>query len=451
MKLKSIWIKNFKRIKEALIDLDDHLIVIGGKNDQGKTTALDAIKTVLGGKKATPEEPIRKGAKESEIVLKSDELTAEWSKTRKGAARLKVTDADGVTQTSPHTLLSKLLSTLTFRALDYASMDAKEQGEIARRLAGLDFTEQDAKRAELYSERTDVGRDLKRERSVFDSMPTVKDPPEAEISISEAVRELARRREVNQANDAAREDLQSKQGKAGVLETTIDDMRTEHTETLAKKRADLAELIKRTESEIDQFVNDGDAEIARLDADLKTVRKDLYAFKPKVVKLVDEDMAEAQAIVDGAEEENEKFRKAAERKAAKARVDEYDVEYRRLSMEIDKIDEAKTAAIQGAKYPVEGLTVDEDGCALLDGLPFSQAGDAKKLRCSAAIGFAINPDFKMLLIDQGEMLDDENLALLGEIVKEADGQAIIARVSTGDECSVIIEDGETLGVDDAKS
>lgn len=445
MKLKSVWIKNFKRIKEALIDLDDHLVVIGGKNDQGKTTALDAIKAVLGGKKATPDEPIRRGSKSSEIVLTGDELTIEWSKTKKTAARLKVTDADGVVQSQPQTLLAKFLSTLTFRALDYAGMSPKEQGEIARKLAGLDFTKQDAERDELYAERTDVGRDLKRERAAYESIAKVKDPPETEVSISEAVRDLSRRREVNRENDQKREDLESSRGKVGVLETTIDDTRAEHGETLDTKRAELAELIKTREAAIREFAEACDVEIARYEDGIENGRNSIAELEPKVAKLVDEDVAEAQAVVDGAEEANERFRSARDREAARVKADDIDKHYRDLTRKIEAIDEAKTAAIQGATYPVPGLTVDEDGAALLDGLPFSQAGDAKKLRCSVAIGFAINPDFKMLLIDQGEVLDEENLELLDEIVKEADGQAIIARVSTGDECTVIIEDGETVG------
>lgn len=428
MRLKSVWIKNFQRIRELLLDLDDSLIVIGGRNDQGKTSALAAIKTAMGGRKATPEEPIRKGAKSAEITLIGDDLSIEWSQARKGMPRLVVKDSEGVVQKSPVTLLAKFLSVLTFRALDFANMDEKQQGEIARRLAGLDFTDGDAKRAKLYAERTDIGRDLKRERAAFEAISPVKDPPESEVSIAKASRELARRREVNQGNDAKREDLENRQAKAGELQAAIGRRREELEEAIADANRRISDL------EIQAGEND------------EALKQSL----PIVEALKDEDIAEAQAVIDGADEANNRFRQARDKAAAKEAAAKTDKVYRSLTSKIEAIDEAKTEAIGAAKYPVEGLTVDEDGAALLDGLPFSQAGDAKKLRCSAAIGFAINPDFKMLLIDQGEMLDDENLALLGEIVKEAGGQAIVSRVSRGKECSVIIEDGEVF-VDEASA
>lgn len=420
MKLKSLWIKNFKRIKELMIDLDDYLIVIGGRNDQGKTTALDAIKTAMGGRKATPDEPIRKGAKSAEIILIGDELSIEWSKPRKGATKLVVKNAEGVVQPSPTTLLSKFLSTLTFRPLDFANMDAKQQGEIARRLAGLDFTEQDARRAKIYAERTDIGKDLKRERAAFDAIPKIEDPPESEVSVADASRELARRRDVNEANGAKRGDLENRHAMAGELQAAIDSRRAELEEAIA----------------------DANRLISDLEVRLGENREGISKATPAVDGLVDEDVDEAQAVIDGADEANGRYRQARDKAAAKKAAAATDKTYRALTAKIEAIDEAKTEAIGSAKYPVDGLTVDEDGAALLDGLPFSQAGDAKKLRCSAAIGFAINPDFKMLLIDQGEMLDDENLVLLGEIVEEAGGQAIVSRVSRGKECSVIIEDGE---------
>ena len=50
MNLKSVTISNFRSIRHATLNLDDHLTMLGGQNGSGKTGILDAIGTFLGSK-----------------------------------------------------------------------------------------------------------------------------------------------------------------------------------------------------------------------------------------------------------------------------------------------------------------------------------------------------------------------------------------------------------------
>ena len=87
------------------------------------------------------------------------------------------------------------------------------------------------------------------------------------------------------------------------------------------------------------------------------------------------------------------------------------------------------------------MGVDGDLQVTLDGLPFNQASSAQQLRCSVAMGLAFNPKLRVMVIEDGSLLDEDSLAILSEMADEADAQVWIERVSEGEECTVIIEDG----------
>lgn len=419
MKIISLEAENFKRLRAIRIEPDGSAVIIGGKNRAGKTSALDAIRAALGGKKHCPEEPIRRGAKKAEIVLNSEELTVTRTFSKKGTA-LEVKAKDGSAFASPQTMLDQLIGSLSFDPLEFSRMKPAEQADVVRRLIGLDFDELEQERSEIYSDRTDIGRDLKRARALLDTIEIV-EAPEAEISVSDAVNELTRRLDVNHANDVFRDDL---------------------------------EILRREDVKISEEIKEGNeqlaAEIAARKATIKELEECQAANRDrgsklaaKVAKLKDEDVAEAQAVIDGAEEINRKVRLVAERKQAETEASELAATYDKRRREIEALDERKAEAIQSAEYPIEGLRVTDDGVELND-LPFEQASSAEQLRCSVAMGFALNPKLKVLLVKDGSLLDAENLELVAKAAADADAQVWIERVGDGEECTVVIEDGSIV-------
>ena len=104
------------------------------------------------------------------------------------------------------------------------------------------------------------------------------------------------------------------------------------------------------------------------------------------------------------------------------------------------MDETKQSTMAATEFPIDGLGMDEDG-VVYDELPFAQASSAEALRVSVAIGLAMNPKLKVLLIRDGSLLDEDNLRLVAEMAEKHEAQVWIERVGQGEECSVIIEDG----------
>jgi hypothetical protein len=66
---------------------------------------------------------------------------------------------------------------------------------------------------------------------------------------------------------------------------------------------------------------------------------------------------------------------------------------------------------------------------------------AEQLRVATAIVRATKPDCGFVLVDKLEQFDRQQLADFAAWAKSEGLQVIGTRVSTGDECSIIIEDG----------
>ena len=63
VKINTLELENIKRVKTVVLTpTKNGLTVIGGRNNQGKTSVIDAIAWVLGGDKFKPSTPQREGS-----------------------------------------------------------------------------------------------------------------------------------------------------------------------------------------------------------------------------------------------------------------------------------------------------------------------------------------------------------------------------------------------------
>ncbi|MBN1612511.1 MAG: hypothetical protein JW940_38125 [Polyangiaceae bacterium] len=83
--------------------------------------------------------------------------------------------------------------------------------------------------------------------------------------------------------------------------------------------------------------------------------------------------------------------------------------------------------------PASGITY--------NGLPFSQASHAERVRISAAIGLALHPELRVLLIRDAEKLNERGVGLMAELAEEHDAQLWLERPGHQDPGAVVIEDG----------
>jgi len=427
MKLISLEAENVLGIRAVNLVLNGEHLVVGGENEQGKTSLLNLLVVAMGGAGAV-EVPLRRGAKKGHVVAKFSEdkgrglpaLVVEKRLTEKGEAL--VVTADGVVQKSPQTILNALYGHLTFDPMEFAGMKPKDQAETLRKIVGIDFTELDAERSRLFAERTQVNRDVKALEARLAAAGHYPDAPAAEVSVAALAEEQKRREAVNAVNadehkkQAAAEsraetigsDIVTKKEEISIVEKRLLVLRDE-LETLEARREESLELALQLDSANEQL----------LDLDVEEIRQQIIAADG----------------INGRVRANAAY--ATLEAETRAAVIKSDI----LTDDLAEIDEEKTRLLSEAKWPVPGLGFDSDGNVTLDGLPLAQGSESKRILTSAGIGMALNPKLRLLLIRDGNALGPKRLAEMLSMGVDQDYQLLIERTSLGAECSVIIENG----------
>lgn len=425
MRILSLQAENVMVLKAIDITPDGNTIIIGGKNGAGKSAVLNCIKYLFGGKSAICAEPLRRGEKKGFAQADLGDLIVRRTFTADGGGKLIISSKDGATYKSPQAIADRLFNSIGFDPQEFVRMDPKKQLDTLKSLVGLDFSVLDAQRKELYEERTAVNRDGGAMRARFDAMPYHEDAGEA-VSVAALMEELETAQATEQAESEFAAEYQAKSEVQDAQFASVENVKTvigALERNLASARADLErEEISSTEA-TNACANAYDQAMRAREAIIPTdpIRERITSAESVNAKVRENEAKDAFAIELG-----------AKRKEKEA-----------LTESITKIDEDKASQIAAAEFPVPGLGFNESG-VLFEGFPFPQVCTSDQLRVSGAIGIALNPGFKVLMIRDGSLLDDESLKMFGEMAEENDAQVIIERVGIGKECSVVIEDGIQL-------
>ncbi len=414
MKILKLQAENVKRLSAVEITPDGQVVIIGGANEAGKSSALDSIEYLFGGAKTLPAVPVRSGAKMATIqasltddpACRHTALVVQRTIKADGKTQLTVT-SKGRKLASPQAVLEELFTQTAFDPVAFIRESPKRQGEILRQIVGLDFSELDAKRKVLYEDRTLKNRDVLRLKGERDAITHHSGVPTLEVSTGDLTEKL------NQqvANKAAKA-----QAEAAV--------------NAAHREADAANI-----------------EIARLQEALRVAegrhrqcRDALAATVARANLALDDDMDATAKLIAAAEETNRQIHSNVHREELTQAWTVATEESEKLTREIEEIDRQKQDVLSAAEWPVEGLGFNDDGVTFKE-LPFTQASQAEQIPVSMAMSVAANPTLRVVLIRDGSLLDDAHLTQVIELAEEMDLQVWMERVGDGEECSVVIEDG----------
>jgi hypothetical protein len=399
-KITSLELENIKRIKAVQITpTESGLTVIGGKNNQGKTSVLDAIMWILGGEKYRPSEPYRKGSVTppyGKITL-SNGLVVE----RKGKnSDLKVIDPSG--NRAGQQLLNEFISQFALDLPKFMNGNNKEKADTLLQVIGVGdkLYELDQQEKELYNQRRTIGQIADQKKKYAAELPVYPDVPEELISASELIKEQQEILARNGENQKKRQRLAELQSETDNLQRQIEDLLMKQ----AKVRSDL--------------------EIAQMDV------KDLQ----------DQSTAELEKNIADIEEINRKIRMNLDKEKAETEAQEYAEKYDAHTEKIETVRKARTDLLDGATLPLEGLSV-EDKELTYNGFKWDNLSGADQMKVGVAIVRKLNPKCGFVLLDKLEQMDIDTLNEFGSWLRQEGLQVIATRVSTGDECSIIIEDG----------
>lgn len=406
--------ENVKRIKAvALIPAPTGLTLVGGNNNQGKTSVLDALAWALGGERFRPTAAQRDGAvapAHLKVTLSNGVIVERKGKN----ASLTVTDPTG--RRSGQQLLNAFVEPLALDLPRFMDASDKEKADILLRIIGIgaELHTRDLEIKGLYDKRTFTGQLAAQKKHFAEEMISYPEAPDEPVSASELIRQ--------------QQDILARNGENQRL-------RAQYAE-LEQQVQQCVDELKRTRERIatlQQLADELDAKHTKLFNQRETARK-------TVSQLQDESTAELEASIRDIEETNRKVRANLEKSRAEDEAAQYASEYDRLTESIQQKRADRMALLNGADLPLPGLSV-EDGVLTYKGKHWRDMSGSDQLRVAAAIVRRLNPDCGFVLLDKLEQMDMTTLQEFSAWLEAEGLQAIATRVSTGSECQIIIEDG----------
>lgn len=411
VKINSLEFENVKRIRAVSLEpAQSGLTVIGGKNGQGKTSVLDSLAWALGGEAYKPSEATRKGSviPPSLKVKLSNGLIVE----RKGKnSALKVTDPSG--SKGGQQILNQFIEQLAINLPKFLNQTSKEKANTLLKIIGVGdkLYELENKEKSIYDQRTAIGRIADQKKKFASEMTTYEGIPLEPLSAAELINQ-------QQAILAKNGENQRKRDNCYVLQA---------------ERNRLAEKVNTLKEELEKYQK----LLIKADKDMT------IAFK-SAEELQDENTEELQKNIADIDAINIKIRANLDKEKAELDAEDYMKQYNLMSEQIEQLREEKMNLLKSANLPLPGLSV-EDGELTYNGFKWDAMSGADQLKVSTAIVRKLNPECGFVLLDKLEQMDIDTLNEFGKWLESEGLQAIATRVSTGDECSIIIEDGYVAG------
>ncbi|WP_449465220.1 AAA family ATPase [Streptococcus suis] len=403
-------IENVKRIKAVKIEPSaTGLTIVGGNNNQGKTSVLDAIAWALGGNKYKPSQAQREGSQVPPTlkIVMSNGLIVE----RKGKnASLKVIDPNG--QKGGQQLLDSFVEELAINLPKFMDSTPKEKAETLLQIIGVgnQLAELELKEKELYNNRHAIGVIADQKEKFAKEQEYYPDAPKELVSIADLIQQQQVILAKNGENARKRQNVATIKMQYENAEYTVDRLKQE-----------LAKAIDERDKH----------------------KQDLAIAQKDAMDLYDEDTKKIEASIAANDEINRQVRANLDKDKAEEDAKAIREQYNALSVEIEDVRKQKRNLLTNADLPLEGLSVD-DGELLYLGQRWDNMSGSQQLQVATAIVRKLKPECGFVLIDKLEQMDQVTLKEFGEWLEREGLQAIATRVSTGDECSIIIDDGYSI-------
>lgn len=407
VKINKLEIENVKRVKAVTIEpTSNGLTILGGNNNQGKTSVLDAIAWALGGNKYKPSKPARDGSMNPPTLRV--ELSNGLIVERKGKnSDLKVTDPSG--QKAGQQLLDSFVEELALNLPKFIESSSKDKANTLLQIIGVGekLWELDRKEEQLYNERRAIGQIADQKKKYAAEQPQYPEAPNELVSIADLIHE--------------QQEILARNGEN------------------AKKRQNRENIVNElhlSEARLKQLKE----QLAQEEATHEKLMGDYIASNKSIEDLVDESTEEIENSIANIEEINRKVRANLDKEKAEEDAKQYKSQYDNLSAEIQKVRDERTSLLDSADLPLPGLSV-EDGELVFEGQKWDNMSGSQQLRVSTAIVRKLKPECGFVLLDKLEQMDIPTLTEFGKWLESEGLQAIATRVSSGEECQIIIEDG----------
>lgn len=407
MKINKLEIENVKRVKAVKVEFTPNgLTVIGGNNNQGKTSILDAIAWALGGNKYKPSQAQRQGSvtpPHLHVVMNNGLIVERSGKN----STLKVIDPNG--KKGGQQLLNDFVEELAINLPKFMESTSKEKANTLLQIIGVGpkLQELEMKEGELYNERRTIGQIADQKKKFAEEQTYYPDAPHELVPVNELIKQ--------------QQDILARNGENQRKRDNLKSLKEQHT-FQARKVSQLMEELEKEQ-----------AKLAELTEDVNVAKKSVLELKDESTEELERNLAEIDEL-------NRKVRANLDKDKAEEDANQYKDKYQELTRDIEAVRKEKSDLLNSADLPLPELSVD-NGELIYKGQKWDNMSGSDQLKVSTAIVRKLKPNCGFILLDKLEQMDMQTLEEFNHWLEQEQLQGIATRVSTGDECSIIIEDG----------
>jgi len=432
MQVHEVTISDVKRVRFVNFKPQSNkLTIIGGKNGQGKSSSLHAIAFALGGEPFRPSNLKREGAEEYPYI--KVEMDNGLVLERRGKnSDLYITDPTG--KMGGQAILNKVLTKLALNLADFINATDKEKAKYLLQIVedGDKLLELDEQEQALYEDRHTLYDRVQRKKKAAEEMPHYTEVGLELLNPSELLERqqaiLSRNAEVR----AAREKVQTNKNMLAKCKQSLlnlDDQKNtilNQIEILKKQVLSVEDQMKSTVEQIkslEDAVRDSENQNFEEES-LDEVKRELEDFSRK----------------------NEKINANIMQKKCIEEADAIELEYKELTVRIEDTRNRKQELLSKTNLPYPGLSIN-GGRLTLNGKFWDCMSGSEQITIACALISRLRPECRFILVDKLEQYDQDQLMGLDRWCEENEFQIIGTRVSTGDENSLIIQDGVVVGAE----
>lgn len=429
LRLEKVVIKNFKNIESFSFDFNGGSYILIGGNAAGKSAVIQAIQSPINSS-YTPVSPLKTGEEHGEVkvsfggTLNGERVeynTEVYFNAATGKGRLIVKNANGEVIKSQANTMKALLKSISLDPLEFARATAATQVAMLKEITGLDFTELDLKKGKIKDDKAIVNASLKAKLNDLEThgmseedMRKYSKPVEV-APINEELNSIGKK--ITDWNDLNNRVIKHQETIEG-LDNAI-SIKERDIISAKEKIEELQLLIEVKKAGIE------DDKRQKAEAEKKLTAGREWQKKNPTPPTSHEILLR----LEEANEHNKKYDKVQELIAKHNAVEKDKAEIEKLNSLSKDIDKEKKELLSKANIPVEGLTFDSDG-VYINGIPFNSKdlNTAQQIEYGVKIAMALNPDLRLIIIQDGSLLDNNTTAEVFKACTEKGYQLLIERV-----------------------